>query len=304
MYHYVQECNSILPNFRYLGIQNFIKQLEFFKEKFGFISRNDWDNIVSKKDTIKNKTGVLLTFDDSLSCHYEFVFKILKELELWGIFYVPTLPYTQNEMLDVHKIHLLIGKINAIKLLDKCHELITDDMIPYSKQEEFSNLTYRNQDNQKGESEFKRILNYFIDEKYKSNLIDEISKIYKIKYSADVFYIHPKNIKKMEDSGMIIGSHGESHPVMSKLNKSSQKQQIIRSFDYLHSICKMEHKSYCHPYGGFHSFDNKTIEILNENKVQYSFNVESRDLEENDLLKKRHLLPRYDCNEFQFGKSS
>ena len=41
MYHYVREYKPELPKFRFLDIQNFRKQLDYFDQKYGFVSRKD-----------------------------------------------------------------------------------------------------------------------------------------------------------------------------------------------------------------------------------------------------------------------
>ena len=107
----------------------------------------------------------------------------------------------------------------------------------------------------------------------------------------------------MHDEGMIIGSHTVNHPVMSRLNKEDQENQIINSFDYLkETIESFHHKTFCYPYGGFHSFTKKTEEILFNQECLYSFNVEQRDIEESDLKNRPQALPRYDCNQFKYGQ--
>ena len=108
----------------------------------------------------------------------------------------------------------------------------------------------------------------------------------------------------MHENGMIVGSHTKNHPVMSKLNYASQKNEIQKSFEFLESELNLSYRTYCHPYGGFHSFNNDTISILKHLNVAFSFNVESRDVRDIDLKKYRQFLPRYDCNEFKFGKSN
>ena len=107
----------------------------------------------------------------------------------------------------------------------------------------------------------------------------------------------------MHNEGMIIGSHTVSHPVMSTLSDQEQEFEITKSFDFLKSIIKnFDFKTFCYPYGGFHSFNNKTINILENQNCLFSFNVEQRDIESSDLLNKPHALPRYDCNQFKYGQ--
>ena len=46
MYHYVREYNIDLPNFRFLDIIDFRKQLDYFDKTFGFLSFSDWDDYI------------------------------------------------------------------------------------------------------------------------------------------------------------------------------------------------------------------------------------------------------------------
>lgn len=304
MYHYVREYDERHPNFRFLDVKNFRKQLDFFEAKYGFVRKADWDDFVRHGAVEKAKGKVVLTFDDAMRCHYDYVFPELEKRGLWGIFYVPTMPYTDHKLLDVHRIHLLCGAFDGKKLLEDVSSLLSEDMIPDSKREEFRKLTYVRQDNYEGVSEFKRILNYFVDYKYRDSVIDQVANNFNYKFDAESFYVSPKNLKNMSDAGHVIGSHTVSHPVMSKLSRAEQKLQIGNSFAFLRDIRCVNDKTYCHPYGGFHSFNDNTVDLLSDENVVYSFNVESRDITEGDINKSRQFLPRYDCNEFTHGKAS
>ena len=147
-------------------------------------------------------------------------------------------------------------------------------------------------------------MNYFVSDDYKTEILDILIKKYSLDDSAVKYYLSEKQLKKMNNKGMIIGSHTLSHPVMSKLTKENQKREIEESFDFLSTFLELEHKTYCHPHGGFHSFNNDTIEILEELKVDYAFNVESRKIENNDFIKNRFYLPRFNTNEFPHGEAN
>ena len=96
MYHYVRQYDPRLPHFRYLDVRNFAKQLDHFEKKYGFVTKDEFRKAINDKTLGDAKGKILLTFDDAMSFHYEFVFKELKKRKLWGIFYVPSQPY-KNE---------------------------------------------------------------------------------------------------------------------------------------------------------------------------------------------------------------
>ena len=304
MYHYVRKFDPSLPNFRFLDVENFEKQLDFFQEKFGFISKDEWLKVLKRKKLDSAKGKVLLTFDDAISCHYEYVYKILKKRGLWGIFYVPTQPYQKDKVLDVHRIHLLCGAFDGMELLTILKTFLDESMIPDDKRKEFQEQTYTKQDNYEGITEFKRILNYFVSYDCREVLIDSVASKLNYTFETCELYVPVDKIKKMQLAGNIIGSHTVSHPVMSKLSKMEQNAEINDSFNYLSANIKLDVKTYCHPYGGFHSFNEETVKALDNSGVEFSFNVESREICDNDLTSSIQFLPRFDCNEFPFGKAS
>ena len=78
MYHYVQKANRDLPYFRYLDFDNFRKQLDFFSKNYLFATRDEWDQLISGNLNDDHEKKIILTFDDSLSCHYDYVSKELE----------------------------------------------------------------------------------------------------------------------------------------------------------------------------------------------------------------------------------
>ena len=239
-----------------------------------------------------------------MSCHYDYVYKILSKRDLWGIFYVPTQPYQKGKVLDVHRIHLLCGAYSGNELLSTLKVFLNEEMILDEKIEEFRKQTYTRQDNYEGISEFKRILNYFVSYDYREQLIDSVARELNYVSHTSKFYVSLDKLNQMQLSGNVIGSHTVSHPVMSKLSKIEQHKEIENSFSFLESNLQLNLKTYCHPYGGFHSFNVETVRALAKKEVAFSFNVESRDICDDDLTSSIHFLPRYDCNEFPFGKAS
>jgi peptidoglycan/xylan/chitin deacetylase (PgdA/CDA1 family) len=302
MYHYVRPFDSEYPNLKTLNIDDFKKQLDYFQAEFGFVSKEDFINSFK---TGKPVNGVILTFDDALYCHYEYAYKELKKRGLWGIFYVPTQPYMESKILDVHRIHLLLGKHESKSVFEFLDKKINDSMFDQNKLKEFQTFTYKTQNNDQYTLLVKRILNYFVSYEYREKLIDSLMQefITDEKEILKSYYLTDKQILEMHENKMIIGSHTINHPVMSRLCLDEQLSQVKYSFDYLESIIgNFYHKTFCFPYGGFFSFTDGTEKILSEQGCLYSFNVEHRDIKSEDLISRPQALPRYDCNHFPFGQ--
>lgn len=308
MYHYVRPCDERLSNLKYLHIDDFCKQLDYFQENFGFIDKQDFLNYFKTDDNTLKKSGidngVILTFDDGLSCHYNYVYPELKKRGLWGIFYVPTGVYQENKLLDVHRAHILLATCNDNEVFELLSRKITSSILIDENRIEFQQETYKMQKDADYTKMVKRILNYYIDYQFREKILDELIGEFELQDLCQVnkFYINDQQMQEMKDGGMIIGSHSVSHPVMSKLSFDEQKIEIQQSFSRLNDYIDVSGKTFCYPYGGKHSYTEETVQILNEEQCVFSFDVNSRDITIQDVVNYPQTLPRYDCNEFPYGQ--
>ena len=111
MYHYVRKSIKNLPYFRYLDIENFKKQLDYFEKEFGFVKFEDFLELKQNPKLITRlKDKILLSFDDALIDHFYFVLPELLRRKIFGLFFIPTSIYERKKPLDVHRVHYLIGK--------------------------------------------------------------------------------------------------------------------------------------------------------------------------------------------------
>ena len=99
-------------------------------------------------------------------------------------------------------------------------------------------------------------------------------------------YASVPDINELLAHGHFVGSHTTEHKLMSCLNIEEQKNNIEKSFETLTSLKLISDRIYAHPYGGFHSFNNETIKLLNKAGVKYSFNVEAKEIDTSTLSKK------------------
>jgi peptidoglycan/xylan/chitin deacetylase (PgdA/CDA1 family) len=303
MYHYVRPYNSEFPYFKNLDIEDFRKQLDYFEQNYGFV---DKQHFIKSFETGEIPKGVVLTFDDGLKCHYDYVYRELSKRGLWGIFYVATQPFIEGTFIDVHRVHVLLGRISAKEIYEHLMSLVIDEMLDKSREDEFNALSYPNQQNNNYTLLVKRMINYFITYDFREQVINLLIEHFVpgVKTIFDNYYVSPEEIKEMNEGGMIIGSHTVNHPLMSRLSKEDQTHQIINSFNYLESLTGVNSndRTFCYPHGGFHSFSDTTESILTQEGCLYSFNVEQRDIEKNDVLNRPQALPRYDCNQFEYGQ--
>tara|TARA_R110000744_G_scaffold18499_8_gene49659 strand:- start:9576 stop:10391 length:816 start_codon:yes stop_codon:yes gene_type:complete len=268
--------------------------VEFFEERYGFISRQQF--IDSIEDNKPVDRGVVLTFDDGFKDHYLNVLPILQEKKLWALFYVPTGHYKDKKILNVHRIHHLLGMYDAQQLLDHGLKLVDSSMLNREKIQEFDREIYRDQLLSSHQFRFKRLFNYYLRDAYKTDILDEMMARYLNEEELySTLYLSEHELVEIEKEGSVVGSHTETHPVLSTLSYAQQKREIEGSMAFLNSFLEMKIKSFCYPYGGAATFNKSTIQVLKELNVHHSFMVGNREIKS---IVDRHMLTRLDCNRF------
>ena len=300
MYHYITKYDKSMKYFSFLDVKNFIKQINYFKNKYQFFDCRD---LFQNNLEVRNR--IFLTFDDGLSCHFKYVSKILKKEKINGIFYIPTYPIIKKKILNVHKIHLILGTIGPKKSFYTLLEILKKNQNQLNKNliKKYRNKIYLESNYEKYSLSFKSYLNYFIKKDFREVILKKIfNSIFGNNENklANSFYLKENEIKNMTKDGLIIGSHSFSHKLFSEMSIKSAKSEIKKSFDFIDQFTPL--RTFSYPYGGFHTFNRNTVKILKDNKVSFSMNVESKDIKKIDLKKYRQSLPRYDCNEFIYGK--
>ena len=113
-------------------------------------------------------------------------------------------------------------------------------------------------------------------------------------------YLNKNQINEIKLAWNIIWWHGESHHLLSNFNYKKLNYEINKSNKLLSKIINSEIECFCYPYWWEDSYNKETIETLHNSDIKYSFCVNTRDIEYNDIIDNKHLLPRYDCNMFKY----
>lgn len=297
MYHYVRPHDPGLPFFRHLELDAFREQLDLLGQQHHWVSAGELVEAVKSGRPVED--GVVLTFDDGFTDHFRYVFPELVERNIAGIFYVPTRPLAEGSLLDVHRIHLLLGRNSGQRVFEWLRDFIREEMLSHTHVPEFFTAPYRFHTNDEWAVEVKRTLNYLMDDAVRPQVIEALAKEFlpdEEDFVTD-FYLNAEQVREMHEAGMIIGSHTVNHPCMSKLSTMEQAREIRESFAFLERVLgPMQIRTFCYPYGGSHTFTRETEQLLREADCLFSFNVEYRDITAEDLSTRPQSLPRYDCN--------
>ena len=291
MYHYIRNKNKLFPYYNILEKKNYINQIKKFS-KTGLV--NSFEELFFDSDKY------IPTFDDGFKDHI-YAAEILKKYNGIGLFFIPTSPLKNNIILDVHKTHLILGKVKGLVALNELEKYLNKNKIKnYLSQKEKLKykIAYKRLDDDAHKTEFKKIMNYYGNLKLKHKILEHLLKKFEINIKPKDYYLNKKEIKYLTSLGMIIGSHSESHTLLSRLSYDKQFKEIKNSKTFLEKIINKNIDTFCYPYGGKISYNNNTLKILKKLKFKLAYSVDNRNITIKDLKNKPYELPRFDCNLF------
>jgi len=312
MYHYVRRCSTDFPFLRFLDFEDFKKQLDVFQAEYHFPSRAEVESFFASGDAgvlCATKPNMVLTFDDGLLDHYQFVLPELRRRGLWGIFYINTQPIEEFRMIETHVVQALLGRYGGQGVLDRLRPLLSEAALNPDYVEQFKGKVYQpsKQTNDEATTECKTLINYFLKPEARTELLEKLmDEMFPEGGSGlcKAWYMNCDQLVAMQHAGMWLGSHTISHRPMSLLSPEAQQSQIADSFAVLERIVGTANpRTFCFPYGGAASYTSDSLRLLNENDCLMSLDVEDGDIDLETASARRQNLPRFDCNAFPHGKA-
>jgi peptidoglycan/xylan/chitin deacetylase (PgdA/CDA1 family) len=304
-YHYVRKWDQSLPYFQFYHVDDFRSQINYLANRFQLLTADQFLHMMAQGHMIED--AAILSFDDGLRDHFDEVLPVLQEFGTFGLFYIAIGPYQTGRLLDVHRVHVLIGRYGGHRMLAEVKGLLDPGMMQFEDVGAFHNATYPNQVNDTGTTEFKRLLNYLVSAEARTELLDALSESM-IPDEAELtksFYMTPSQICELQNQGMIVGAHGITHTVLSTQTVDQQTREINDSFDVLEDMTGgLRVRSFSYPYGRLHTFTPETEKILTEANCDFAFTLDERSFNKADLDGRRMALPRYNCNKFPHGAVS
>jgi peptidoglycan/xylan/chitin deacetylase (PgdA/CDA1 family) len=300
MYHYVRPEAPGLPHFPYLALDDFMAQLDWFSKNYGFVDRDGFSDWLEGGEP---PHGVLLTFDDGLRDHVEFVLPVLRARDLWGLFYVPTAPLKEGTLLDVHQVHLALGRLGSNAALQWLKTNVPD-ILQLRKARKA--VGYAGQNSDEDTKFIKQLFNWELSGEERRFALNGLLDYAFGGRSPEwrEIYLDETGIRALVDAGMGVGAHSHRHEVASRLSESEQKREIALSCAFVENMGGSRMWGYCHPYGRMEAFTSHTETIVAETGCPFAFAVRAADIKTKLVTSSRYALPRHDCNAFPYGIAS
>jgi peptidoglycan/xylan/chitin deacetylase (PgdA/CDA1 family) len=304
MYHYVRPIKkSKFPRIKGLEFSSFKRQLDYFSTKYNFITA---EQLIAHSlgDNNLPQNPCYLTFDDGFKDHIRYVMPELLKRKIQGSFFPPAMAIENQELIDVHAIHLILASLKNINNLfislnNSCLDFgltrLDLDLFyrTYAKAYQYTNGSY---DSAKTVY-VKKMLQFILPKEIRSKILSHFFKKYVKANKSQIageLYMSVSDIKDLIMNGMYVGSHGFEHNWLGKMTKKEQTEDIKLSLDFLKKVgARTVNWIMCYPYG---SYNNETLRILKKKKCSIGLTTKTgiTNLSKSKLLE----LNRYDTNHF------
>jgi peptidoglycan/xylan/chitin deacetylase (PgdA/CDA1 family) len=295
-YHYVRDVAlTDFPDIKALSPSGFAAQLDWLQTRFDIIDGPTFERAVGSGVDFDRPTA-LLTFDDGFVDHYEHVFPVLRSRSLGGIFFLVGSTLGDQPLLaNVHKTHFLLSRLGAERFAREVAAALSAEGVSIPTAIDGRDGVYRY--DEAPDVRIKRILNYEAPYPVADRVLSALfaRHIGDSDAFARTLYLTSRQIREMARGGMTFGFHTESHPVLSRLTRDEQRDELRNGTQAIRDLTDQTTVSFCYPYGFRHTYNNETLETLEEFGYSMAFNTVRREAIVGQ--ERRYELPRFDTRD-------
>ena len=251
MYHYIHdrgdeaEAGTGIPG---MPVMAFEAQLDDLAKRHTFVSWPVVRMAVQDQKPLPD-SACLLTFDDGVLDHYFNAFRILRDRNISGLFFV--MDRFENEGLTLpHKIHFLLAKLGISKLREvlweNLHSSQRDQLSEAEKKysPKYPPLSLDNQINVL-KSVLQRDLSKEVDSVLGNLFVRYIGSQ---RDTARHYYLNSDQIQEMAAGGMHFGGHSHTHPWFDWIDAEARAIEIKASAERMQRI-EPGPWAFAYPYG-------------------------------------------------------
>ena len=122
-YHYVRPKVDLFPRLIGVSLDDFKTQINYFEENFQIINLKNVQDFYQKNFKMEN--GMLITFDDGLSDHFD-VAKFLSDEKISGVFFINSCILSDNLPPNPTIIHYAIAKHGLESFLKEYDQILKE----------------------------------------------------------------------------------------------------------------------------------------------------------------------------------
>ena len=275
MYHYIRnpgdtaEADSGIPG---MSVGAFEAQLDELSRQHTFVTWPEACRAIQENKPLPN-SACLLTFDDGVRDHYINVFKILRDRNLSGLFFV--LDRSEEDGLVLaHKIHFLLARLG----LPELRKMVWEKLTP-AQREKFTQAENKYLHKYPGDSLDSQInlLKAVLQRDLSGDVNPLLSDLFVMhvgpeKETARNYYLNLEQIHEMRSCGMHFGGHSHNHPWFDWIDAETRAAEIKASAEWLQQF-EPHPWAFAYPYGGP---SDDSPEILHKHGFIAAFTTKAR----------------------------
>ena len=251
-YHYVRELNNDFPRILGTAKNIFEDNIKMLKQNYTLIDQKDvLEFTYNNRIFNDSKTGMIITFDDGLSDHYEAA-KILAKNNINAIFFIPTCIIKEKFPANPTIIHYCIAKYGIIGFL----KFYKNSLEKFNLHDKcfFIDFVSGNNDTWNIIKKIKFMFKYTLDYHDARNILIDIYKNSLLKdfpNALELMHLTEYQIKKILDMGHSLGTHTHTHISVgpTKLSEENQKLELSEPKKILENKFNTSIKTFSYPFG-------------------------------------------------------
>jgi peptidoglycan/xylan/chitin deacetylase (PgdA/CDA1 family) len=213
----------------------------------------------------QTRPKLLLTFDDGLRDHYQFVAPILEQHGLRGVFFVNSQQYQLNFPLSIHRWHSIRDAVPDAKMDSFFAALLASR----GAKERDVNSAVRWDNGALAQLKYE--FNYVMTEHEKLALVVDLEdKLSLSPPNVHEIYMSRGELMELVSRGHWVCSHSHSHACLSLLTEAQLYDDLSQSLDFIGSIGG-DRRVFAYPFGKPQSYNSVVQQCLVSLGVRVAF---------------------------------
>jgi len=225
------------------SVEELDTQLSAVKKRYAVIGLDEAEDLVLHPEKIR-RTHVLFTFDDGYIDNYETAFPIFQSHGISATFFLaPQLMGSRH----------LSTWDRACYMVRCCESDSITLRYPFERTLDLSDRDYA--------SGLILQHHYWRDEPDSQRLLDELQEACGVEAPEEAherLYLNEAEAVEMVRGGMSLGSHTDSHPMLSQLSEEEQYQELTRSKQTIEAFSGQAIRTVAYPFGTADCFNQDT----------------------------------------------
>lgn len=218
----------------------------------------------------ENVAACVLTFDDGLKEQMQ-ALSCLENLGAKALFFVPTAPLVEHEVLDVHKLHMIRSRCSDEQLAGDLQQRFGFDQHPFD--EPMLAIQYRY--DMPISRRVKYFLNFVLEPQARKDWTRTLfGELFGCERAAcDALYMDRDDLRLLA-SRHLLGTHAHSHIPLAPLSEVAMCAEIEESLGVLETLTGQRPIGISYPFGGKTAVSEALFGVAASVGLQYGFTME------------------------------